>query len=85
MKSILKQDAPHLPHDFDFISIHIDGMDYWLLANILGVSIPMNEIVEEEMSNTFQPKVICIGYNPTMPIDLVLTATATCSQYIMIC
>ena len=71
LKSILKRNAPHLPHDFDFLSIDIGGMDYWLLADILGVSIPM-KIAEDEMSNTtYRPKVICIQFNPTMPIDLV--------------
>jgi hypothetical protein len=31
-----KREAPHLPHDFDFLSIDIDGMDYWLLRDLLG-------------------------------------------------
>lgn len=71
LKSLLQRDAPHLPHDFDFLSIDIGGMDYWLLADILGVSMPM-KIAEDEMSNTtYRPKVICIQFNPTMPIDLV--------------
>jgi isopenicillin N synthase-like dioxygenase len=71
LMSILKRDAPHLPPDFDFLSIDIDGMDYWVLADTLGVSIPMSEIMEGEMSNSYRPKVICIEFNPTMPIDLV--------------
>jgi hypothetical protein len=40
-----------LPKDFDFLSIDIDGVDYW---------------VWESLRN-FRPKVVCIEFNPTIP------------------
>jgi hypothetical protein len=40
-----------LPKNFDFLSIDIDGVDYW---------------VWESLKN-FRPKVVCIEYNPTIP------------------
>lgn len=55
--SILKRDAQYLPYDFDFLSIDVDGIDYWLLVNVLG--------------GGYRPKCICIEFNPTMPIDLI--------------
>ena len=43
---------------FDFLCIDIDGSDYWVLSDLLG-------------SKRFLPRVICIEFNPTMPVDLV--------------
>eukprot|EP00984_Skeletonema_dohrnii_P002101 scaffold700_cov113-Skeletonema_dohrnii-CCMP3373.AAC.2 len=63
--SILKRDAPDLPHNFDLVSIDVDGMDYWIMANILGLSAP------DGSTDSYQPKVICVEFNPTMPTDLV--------------
>lgn len=47
-----------LPEDFDFLSIDIDGADYWLLHSLLNMG-------------RYQPKVICVEFNPTMPDDLI--------------
>lgn len=47
-----------LPFDFDFLCIDIDGMDYWVLYNLL-------------VDSPFRPQVICIEFNPTMPSDLI--------------
>lgn len=55
--SILKRDAQELSYDFDFLSIDVDGIDYWLLVNIL--------------EGGYRPKCICIEFNPTMPTDLI--------------
>jgi hypothetical protein len=40
-----------IPLDFDFLSIDIDGMDYWILKSLVD----------------FKPKLICIEFNPTVP------------------
>ena len=56
--SILKQKAKHLPMDFDFLSIDVDGSDYWLLHDVWKVG-------------GYRPKVVCIEANPTMPNDLI--------------
>ena len=70
--SILKREAPHLPCDFDFLSIDVDGMDYWLLADILGASVSStNNVHVIDKEGRYQPKVICIEFNPTMPTDLI--------------
>jgi len=55
--SILKRDAQKLSYDFDFLSIDVDGIDYWLLVNVL--------------EGGYRPKCICIEFNPTMPSDLI--------------
>jgi hypothetical protein len=47
-----------IPLDFDFLCIDIDGMDYWVLVDIL-------------VHSEFRPKVICVEFNPTMPSDLI--------------
>ena len=64
--SILKRDSPDLPQNFDFLSIDVDGMDYWIMANILGLSTP-----DDVSSDSYHPNVICVEFNPTMPTDLV--------------
>lgn len=43
-----------IPRDFDFLSIDIDGNDYWILDSL------------EE----YRPKVICIEYNPSIPNEV---------------
>jgi hypothetical protein len=40
-----------IPKDFDFLSIDIDGMDYWIFKSLAS----------------YRPKVICIEFNPTIP------------------
>lgn len=40
-----------IPLDFDFLSIDIDGMDYWILESLVS----------------YRPKIICIEFNPTIP------------------
>lgn len=63
--SILKRDAPDLPHNFDFLSIDVDGTDYWIMCNVLGLSAP------DGSTDSYRPKVICVEFNPTMPTELV--------------
>ena len=58
--SILKRDASDLPHDFDFISIDVDGADYWVLANVLGISTPQTNGNADNKQHGYRPKVICI-------------------------
>jgi isopenicillin N synthase-like dioxygenase len=56
--SLLQTKAPHLPKDFEFISIDVDGADYWLLHDLWK-------------PRGYRPMVVCIEFNPTMPDDLV--------------
>ena len=55
--SILKRDAPDLPHDFDFISIDVDGTDFWVLSNLLGIS-PQRMNEGDSKQHGYRPKVI---------------------------
>lgn len=43
-----------IPKDFDFLSIDIDGNDYWIFDSL----------------TEYRPKVICIEYNPSIPNDV---------------
>lgn len=43
-----------IPKDFDFLSIDIDGCDYFILESL----------------RIYRPKVICIEYNPTIPNEV---------------
>eukprot|EP00804_Cyclotella_cryptica_P004293 CCRYP_013500-RA/>CCRYP_013500-RA protein AED:0.00 eAED:0.00 QI:83/-1/1/1/-1/1/1/376/710 len=78
LTAILNRDAPHLPENFDFLSIDVDGIDYWLLYDILG-SHSDNDVENadsvhenrEKSQRCYRPKVICIEFNPTMPMDLI--------------
>ncbi len=56
--NIIKKHAPTLPTNLDFLSIDIDGADYWVLVDVL------------ENSN-IRPKLIVIEFNPTMPDNIV--------------
>ncbi|HEY5994819.1 MAG TPA: FkbM family methyltransferase [Gallionellaceae bacterium] len=49
-------DTP-IPHDFDFLSIDIDGVDYHIFDSL----------------KKYRPKIICIEFNPTIPnaVDFV--------------
>jgi hypothetical protein len=55
-----------IPHDFDFLSIDIDGNDYHVW-NIV---------------NKYNPKIVCIEFNPTIPTNIrfVQPADAAISQ-----
>jgi len=57
-ESTSEADLHVLPNNFDFLCIDIDGMDYWVLSDILEHS-------------DWKPKVICVEFNPTMPSDLI--------------
>lgn len=59
---ILQLQARHIPKDFDFLCIDVDGSDYWLLHDIWK---PPKE------EKPYRPKVVCIEANPTMPNDLI--------------
>jgi len=43
-----------IPKNFDFLSIDIDGNDYWIFDSLVD----------------YRPKVICIEYNPSIPNDV---------------
>lgn len=43
-----------IPRDFDFLSIDIDGNDYWIFDSL----------------DKYRPKLICIEYNPSIPNDV---------------
>ena len=45
-----------LPHDFDFLSIDIDGADYHLWNSLADTP--------------YQPKVVCIEFNPSIPNNI---------------
>ena len=55
--TLLQNQASHIPKNFDFLCIDIDGTDYWLLHDMWKFG--------------FRPKLVCIEANPTMPNDLV--------------
>lgn len=44
----------NIPLNFDFLSIDIDGNDYWIFKSL----------------ERYRPKVICIEYNPTIPNEV---------------
>jgi len=54
---LLKAHAPRLPEDFSFISIDVDGTDYWVLLDIL--------------QSSYSPAVICVEFNPTIPDSII--------------
>ncbi len=43
-----------IPGDFDFLSIDIDGCDYFIFESL----------------SRYQPKIVCIEFNPTIPNDV---------------
>lgn len=43
-----------VPSNFDFLSIDIDGNDYWIFESL----------------KLYRPKIICIEYNPSIPNDV---------------
>ena len=71
-----------LPNDFDFLSIDVDGIDYWLLHDIFNSGNDNsndssnnnknnNDHHYHHVAQPFQPKVICVEFNPTIPDDLI--------------
>jgi hypothetical protein len=46
--------ATPIPRDFDFLSIDIDGCDYFIFESL----------------RQYQPKIVCIEYNPTIPNEV---------------
>mmetsp|Transcript_24051 Transcript_24051/g.56872 ORF Transcript_24051/g.56872 Transcript_24051/m.56872 type:complete len:165 (+) Transcript_24051:11-505(+) len=59
------EDGSILPDDFDFLSIDVDGSDYWILYDVLNAG------TSRHSSSTFKAKEICIEFNPTMDNDLI--------------
>mmetsp|Transcript_38580 Transcript_38580/g.44960 ORF Transcript_38580/g.44960 Transcript_38580/m.44960 type:complete len:530 (+) Transcript_38580:20-1609(+) len=47
-----------LPSNFDLLCIDVDGIDYWLLHNILNCG-------------KYFPRVICVEFNPTIPDSVI--------------
>jgi hypothetical protein len=52
LENILK--ATPIPFDFDFLSIDIDGCDYYIFESL----------------QEFKPKVVCIEFNPSIPNEV---------------
>lgn len=55
---ILRNQSIPVPSGFDFLSIDVDGPDYWIMDDILKLG-------------EYTPKLICVEFNPTMPDDLI--------------
>jgi len=53
LSTVLKDHVPDLPKAFDFLSVDVDGVDYWILVDLL--------------ESGYRPKLICVEFNPTMP------------------
>jgi len=45
------------PDSFDFLSIDVDSFDYHILSDVIT-------------SDTFSPKLVCVEYNPTIPLHI---------------
>ena len=56
LSNVLRETNPSLPISFDFISIDVDGADYWLMDDVL---------------QHYTPKVICVEFNPSMPDEII--------------
>jgi hypothetical protein len=55
---LLQKHTTRFPVDFDLLSVDAQGSDYWILRNLWA-------------EGRYYPKVICVGFNNTMPNDLV--------------
>lgn len=56
----------HVPDKFDFLSIDIDGNDYWILKEILSAYSP--RIIQLEMNPNFEPhESLALKYDPNCP------------------
>ena len=58
LSSIIRSQSQPIPIDFDFLSIDVDGPDYWIMDDILKIG-------------KYTPKLICVEFNPSMPDDLI--------------
>jgi isopenicillin N synthase-like dioxygenase len=58
LETILQRQASDFPLELDFLSIDIDGNDYWVLEGLLR-------------NSNYRPKLLCIEFNPSMPHDLI--------------
>lgn len=56
LSNVLQQTHPTLPTSFDFISIDVDGADYWLMDDLL---------------QRYTPQVICVEFNPSIPDEVI--------------
>ena len=57
LASLLQQHTTGFPVDFDLLSVDAQGSDYWILHNLWAVG-------------RYYPKVVCVGFNNTMPNDI---------------
>ncbi|UCF04117.1 MAG: FkbM family methyltransferase [bacterium] len=56
----------HVPEKFDFLSIDIDGNDYWILKEVLSAYSP--RIIQLEMNPNFEPhESLALKYDPNCP------------------
>jgi hypothetical protein len=56
LSNVLQHTHPTLPRSFDFISIDVDGADYWLMHDLL---------------QHYTPQVICVEFNPSIPDEVI--------------
>ena len=62
LPNLLERNKEVLQGHVDFISIDVDGCDYWLMFDLLS---------RKEESKLFHPRVICVEFNPTIPDDVI--------------
>eukprot|EP00946_MAST-07B_sp_MAST-7B-sp1_P004587 g4587.t1 len=62
LPQLLERHGEVLGGSIDFISIDVDGPDYWLMHHLLS---------RKAESALFHPKVICVEFNPTIPNDVI--------------
>jgi len=69
---IVNNEIHYLPCDFDFLSIDVDGTDYWILYDLLLQQQQQQQQQDDDYEQRkFHPKVICIEFNPTIPHDVI--------------
>ena len=59
---LIERHGDVLGGQIDFISIDVDGPDYWLMYDLLA---------RKDESAIFHPRVICVEFNPTIPNDVI--------------
>jgi len=55
LENILLKEAVNMPKSFDVLIIDVDGNDYWIWESL----------------KEYQPKVVCIEFNPTIPNHVI--------------